>query len=143
MDIIAKIDRTLLDNELRSIIRFAVFRESDRALFNPTYKIKIDDNYPYSTLGGSFYAIPYDDTNRKFILVSDLHVLEIERFTNNTLSIRSLNCMDPYKWHTFTSYSNPKIFSRIHTLYELCVKDSKNYNYEEGAYNYEKYVREI
>lgn len=69
MDVIAKIDRTLLDNELRSIIRFAVFRESDRALFNPTYKIKIDDNYPYSTLGGSFYAIPYDDTNRKFKVV--------------------------------------------------------------------------
>lgn len=41
MDIIAKIDRTLLDNELRSIIRFAVFRESDRALFNPTYHISI------------------------------------------------------------------------------------------------------
>lgn len=143
MDIIAKIDRTLLDNELRSIIRFAVFRESDGALFNPTYKIKIDDNYPYSTLGGSFYVIPYDDTNRKFILVSDLHVLEIERFTNSTLSIRSSNCMDPYKWHTFTSYSNPKILSRIHTLYELCVKDSKNYNYEEGTYNYEKYVKQI
>lgn len=33
MDIISKIDRTLLDNELRSIIRFAVFRESDKALF--------------------------------------------------------------------------------------------------------------
>ena len=44
MDIIAKIDRTLLGNELRSIIRFAVFRESDRALFNPTYKIKINDS---------------------------------------------------------------------------------------------------
>lgn len=36
MDILAKIDRTLLDNELRSIIRFAVFRESDGALFNQT-----------------------------------------------------------------------------------------------------------
>lgn len=52
MDILAKIDRTLLDSKLRSIIRFAVFRESDKVLFNPAYKIKIDDNYPYSTLGG-------------------------------------------------------------------------------------------
>lgn len=42
MDILAKIDRTLLDSELRSIIRFAVFRESDKALFNPTYKIKME-----------------------------------------------------------------------------------------------------
>lgn len=143
MDVIAKIDRTLLDTELRSIIRFAVFRESDRVLFNPTYKIKIDDNYPYSILGGSFYAIPHDDTNRKFILVSDLHVLEIERFTNNTLSIRSSNCMDPYKWHTFTSYSNPTMFTRINIIYECCLKESKNYNYEEGTYNYEKYVKSL
>lgn len=143
MDIIAKIDRTLLDNELRNMVRFPVFIESDKALVNATYKIKIDNGYPYFTLGASFHAIPYDDTNRKFILVSDLHILEIERFTNSTLSIRSLNCMDPYKWHTFTSYSNPKIFSRIHALYDLCVKDSKNYKYEEGAYNYEKYVKSL
>lgn len=34
MDILAKIDRTLLDNELRSLVRFLVFRESDKALFN-------------------------------------------------------------------------------------------------------------
>lgn len=143
MDILAKIDRTLLDNELRDILRFHVFRESDRALFNPTYKIKIDNNLLYFTLGISFYAIPHDDTNRKFIMVSDKHVLEIERFTNSTLSIRSANCMDPYKWHTFTSYSNPKMFSRIESLYKACLKESKSYNYEEGAYNYEKYVREI
>ena len=143
MDIIAKIDRTLLDNELRSIIRFAVFRESDKALFNPTYKIKIDSTAPYFTIRGSFYAIPHDDTNRNFILVNDAHVMEIELSTNDTFSIRSSNCIDPYKWHTFTSYSNPKIFSRIHTLYELCVKDSKNYRYEEGAYNYEKYVKSL
>ncbi len=143
MDILAKIDRTLLDNELRSIIRFAVFRESDRAIYNPKYKIEIDDSSPYFVIREQWHAISYDDTNRKFIFVSGTHVLEIERFTNSTLSIRSSNCMDPYKWHTFTSYSNPKIFSRIHTLYELCVKDSKNYNYEEGVYNYEKYVREI
>lgn len=69
MDIIAKIDRTLLDAELRNLVRFLVFRESDKVLFNPTYK--------------------------------------------------------------------------INTLYELCVKDSKNYNYEEGTYNYEKYVKQI
>lgn len=143
MDTLVKIDRFLLDNELRNIVRFPVFRESDKALFNATYKIKIDNGYPYFTLGASFHAIPHDDTNRKFILVSDLHVLEIERFTNSTLSIRSSNCIDPYKWHTFTSYSNPKIFSRIHTLYEACIKESKNYNYEEGSYNYEKYVKEI
>lgn len=140
MDIIAKIDRKLLDNELHNIIRFSVFRESDHDLFNPTYKIKIDNNF---TLGISFYTIPYDDTNRKFIVVSDEHVLEIERFTSNTLSIRSSNCVDPYKWHTFTSYSNPKIFSRINAIYKACLKESKSYHYEEGAYNYEKYVKEI
>lgn len=143
MDVIAKIDRTLLDNELRSLVRFLVFRESDKALFNPAYKIKIDSTAPYFTIRGSFYAIPHDDTNRKFILVNDQHIFEIERFTNSTLSIRSSNCMDPYKWHTFTSYSNPKTFARINTLYELCVKDSKNYNYEEGSYNYEKYVKSL
>ena len=87
--------------------------------------------------------IPYDDTNRKFILISETHILEIERFTNSTLSIRSANCMDPYKWHTFTAYSNPKTFTRIHTIYEACLKESKNYNYEEGAYNYEKYVKSL
>lgn len=143
MDILAKIDRKLLDNELRSILGFPVFRESDHAMFNPTYKIKIDSNFKYFTLGVSFYAIPYDDTNRKFIVVSDTHVFELERFTHNTLSIRSSNCMDPYKWHTFTPYSNPKIFSRISTLYEACLKESKSYNYEEGSYNYEKYVKEL
>ena len=88
MDTLVKIDRFLLDNELRNMVRFPVFRESDKALFNATYKIKIDNGYPYFTLGAAFHAIPYDDTNRKFILVSDLHVLEIERFTNSTLSIR-------------------------------------------------------
>ena len=85
MDILAKIDRKLLDNELRSIIRFAVFRESDNALFNPTYKIKIDSNFKYFTLGVSFYAIPYDDTNRKFIVVSDTHVFELERLIKRIL----------------------------------------------------------
>lgn len=132
-----------MDNELRDILRFHVFQESDCALVNPTYKIIIDSNFQYFTLGISFYAIPYDDTNRKFILVNDTHIIEIERFTNSTLSIRSANCMDPYKWHTFTSYSNPKIFSRINMLYKACVKESKNYNYEEGVYNYEKYVKSI
>lgn len=143
MDILAKVDRTLLDNELHNFVRFLVFRESDKALFNPTYKIKIDSSAPYFSMRGSFYAIPYDDTNRKFILISETHVLEIERFTNSTLSIRSSNCMDPYKWHTFTSYSNPKTFARINTIYEACLKESKNYNYEEGAYNYEKYVKSL
>lgn len=143
MDILAKIDRTLLDSELRNIVRFCMFRDSDRALYNPKYKIKIDDSRPYFIIRGPWYAISYDDTNRKFILVSETHVLEIERFTHSMLSIRSANCMDPYKWHTFTSYSNPKIFSRIHTLYEACLKESKNYNYEEGAYNYDKYVKSI
>lgn len=143
MDIIAKIDRTLLDNELRNMVRFPVFIESDKALVNATYKIKIDNGYPYFTLGASFHAIPYDDTNRKFILVNDTHVMEIELSTNDTFSIRSSNCIDPYKWHAFTSYLDPKTFYRIHVLYEACLKDSKNYHYEEGAYNYEKYVKSL
>lgn len=66
MDVLAKIDRTLLDNELRNMVRFPVFRESDKALFNVTYKIRIDNGYPCFTLGAAFHAIPYDDTNRKF-----------------------------------------------------------------------------
>ena len=33
MDILAKIDRTLLDNELRNLVRFRMSRDSDRALF--------------------------------------------------------------------------------------------------------------
>ena len=143
MDTLAKIDRFLLANELRNLVRFRMYRDSDRAIYNPKYKIEIDDSNPYFIICEPWYAIPYDDTNRKFILVSETHVLEIERFTHSTLSIRSSNCMDTYKWHTFTSYSNPKMFSRIHTLYEACLKESKNYNYEEGSYNYEKYVREI
>lgn len=143
MDIIAKIDRTLLDNELRSLVRFRMHRDSDRAIYNPKYKIEIYDSNPYFIIREPWYAIPYDDTNRKFILVNETHVLEIERFTNSTLSIRSSNCMDPYKWHTFISYSNPKMFARIHTIYEACLKEAKNYNYEEGAYNYEKYVKQI
>lgn len=36
MDIIAKIDRTLLDNELRNLVRFRMSRDSDRDLFKPT-----------------------------------------------------------------------------------------------------------
>lgn len=143
MDVIAKIDRTLLDNELRNLVRFRMSRDSDRALFKPTYKIEIDDSCPYFIIRELFFVVPYDDTNRKFILISETHVLEIERFTNNTLSIRSANCMDPYKWHTFTSYSNPKTFTRIHTIYEACLKEYKNYNYEEGSYNYEKYVKSL
>lgn len=143
MDILAEIDKTLLDNELRNIVRFRVFRDSDRALYNPTYKIEIDTNCPIFTLGVSFYAIPYDDTNRKFILVNDAHVMEIELSTNDTFSIRSSNCIDPYKWHAFTSYLDPKTFYRIHVLYEACLKDSKNYHYEEGVYNYEKYVKSL
>lgn len=143
MDILAKIDRTLLDNELRNLVRFRMSRDSDRALFKPTYKIEIDDSRPYFIMREMFYVISYDDTNRKFILISETHVLEIERFTHSTLSIRSSNCMDPYKWHTFTSYSNPKTFARINTIYEACLKESKNYNYEEGAYNYEKYVKSL
>lgn len=47
MDIIAKIDRTLLDNELHNLVRFCISRDSDRALFKPTYKIEIDDSCPY------------------------------------------------------------------------------------------------
>lgn len=42
MDVLAKIDRTLLDNELRNLVRFRMSRDSDRALFKPTYKIEID-----------------------------------------------------------------------------------------------------
>lgn len=143
MDVIAKIDRTLLDNELRSLVRFHLFRDSDRALYKPKYKIKIDDSNLYFVIREPFYAISYDDTNRKFILVSETHIFEIERFTNSTLSIRSSNCMDPYKWHAFTSYLNPKTFARINAIYEACLKESKIYNYEEGAYNYEKYVKQI
>ena len=47
MDILAKIDRTLLDNELHNLVRFRMSRDSDRALFKPTYKIEIDDSCPY------------------------------------------------------------------------------------------------
>lgn len=120
MDVIAKIDRTLLDNELRSIIRFTVFRESDRALFNPTYKIKIDNNLLYFTLGISFYAIPHDDTNRKFIIVSDKHVLEIERFTNSTLSIRSVES-------SLYEYEDPSLYKLLSTIVKL-IKDRCNKN---------------
>ena len=101
MDILAKIDRTLLDNELRNLVRFRMSRDSDRALFKPTYKIEIDDSCPYFIIREIFYVIPYDDTNRKFILISETHALEIERFTHSTLSIRSSNCMDPSLYKLF------------------------------------------
>lgn len=79
MDILAKIDRTLLDNELHNLVRFRMSRDSDRALFKPTYKIEIDDSCPYFIMRERFYVIPYDDTNRKFILISETHAWRAAR----------------------------------------------------------------
>ena len=147
MDILKQLDRQLLMTEIYDIVRFNLDVKRGYG-YNPiNTKISLLRKDPHISFRLPVYVIPYDDSNRKFIILNDSRVIEIERITNNTHSIRLSICMDPYKWHTFTSYSNPSMFDRLKAIYNYCIKELsetyKNVNYAEGAYNYEKYVKSI
>lgn len=149
MDILKRLDRQLLKNEIYDVVRFNIDIERGYGYIpNPT-KISLLHKEAHISFKFPVCVIPYtnDNTNGKFIILTDSRVMEIERFTGNTMSIRSSVCMDPYKWHTFTVYSNPGMFKRITQLYIYCMREISgsymNGNYAEGTYNYEKYVKEL
>ena len=124
MDILSRLDRQLLKTELYNIVRFKLELDS---VFKQPSKINFSNNIPFVSFELPVFIILYDDTNEKFIILNDFCVIEIERFTNSTISIRSSVCMDPYKWHMFTSYSNDRIFARLKSMYDRCI-ESINHN---------------
>lgn len=142
MDILSRLDRQLLKTELYNIVRFKFDFDS---IFSTNGKINFSNNIPFVSFELPVFIIPYDDTNKKFIILNDFRVIEIERFTNSTINIRSSVCVDPYKWHTFTSYANDRIFARLKAMHEHCIEwTSYDYRkYDEEDYNYEKYVKSM